>query len=138
MLLKILIIPTKRSLSVRFRSIGLQTPKYIRNYDGDTITVTIPSWPKILGNEISVRVAGIDTPELRGSSGDTKEKAIKAKKMVADLCDKADYLVLRNIIRGKYFRLVADVYADGTNIADVLLSAKLAKQYDGGTKPVWN
>lgn len=112
--------------------------QYIRNYDGDTITVTIPSWPKLVGCEIGVRIAGIDTPELRGSSGEIKKKALKAKKMVTDLCIKADSLFLRNIKRGKYFRIVADVYADGTNISDALLDAKLAQPYDGGTKPAWN
>lgn len=112
--------------------------KYIRNYDGDTITVTIPSWPKILGNEIAVRVAGIDTPELQGTTGATKAMALEAKELVADLCKKADTLIIRNIERGKYFRLVADVYADGNNIAETLLNANLAKHYDGGTKPKWN
>jgi len=112
--------------------------QYIRNYDGDTITVTIPSWPKLVGYEIGVRIAGIDTPELRGSSGETKEKALKAKKMVTDLCTSAELLFLRNITRGKYFRIVADVYADGINISNALLDAKLAIPYDGGTKPVWN
>lgn len=112
--------------------------QYIHNYDGDTITVTIPSWPKLVGYKIGVRIAGIDTPELRGSSGETKDKALKAKKMVNDLCIKADSLFLRNITRGKYFRIVADVYADGINISDELLDAKLAVPYDGGTKPIWN
>lgn len=112
--------------------------QYIRNYDGDTITVTIPSWPKLIGCEIGVRIAGIDTPELRGSSGDTKEMALKAKKMVTDLCVKANSLFLRNIGRGKYFRIVADVYADNINISNALLDAKLAMPYDGGTKPKWN
>ena len=112
--------------------------QYIHNYDGDTITVTIPSWPKLVGYKIGVRIAGIDTPELRGSSGETKEKALKAKKMVTDLCIKADSLFLRNITRGKYFRIVADVYADNINISNALLDAKLAIPYDGGTKPAWN
>jgi len=117
---------------------NILTCQYIRNYDGDTITVTIPSWPKLVGYEIGVRIAGIDTPEMRGSSGQTKEKALKAKKMVTDLCIKADSLFLRNITRGKYFRIVADVYADNINISNALLDAKLAIPYDGGTKPTWN
>lgn len=113
------------------------TCQYIKNYDGDTITVMIPSWPPLLKN-IDIRLAGIDTPELRGSSRATKEKALKAKDFVADLCQKTDSLILRNVSRGKYFRLVADVYVGDTNISAALLDAKLAVPYDGGTKPLWN
>ncbi len=39
--------------------------------------------------------------------------------------------------RGKYFRIVADVYVDGNSLADELLQAELAKPYDGGKKPKW-
>ena len=36
--------------------------------------------------------------------------------------------------RGKYFRIVADVYYDGKSLADVLLKNNLAVRYDGETK----
>ena len=41
----------------------------MRNYDGDIITVDSPDWPDIVGDNIGIRIAGIDTPELRGTSG---------------------------------------------------------------------
>jgi len=37
-----------------------------RVYDGDTITVNVPQWPDIVGEEVGIRVRGIDTPEIRG------------------------------------------------------------------------
>jgi micrococcal nuclease len=40
---------------------------YIRNYDGDTITFNLPSLHPIIGEKISIRVNGIDTPEIRGN-----------------------------------------------------------------------
>jgi endonuclease YncB( thermonuclease family) len=103
--------------------------KYIRNYDGDTITVSIPQWPDIVGKNISVRIYGIDTPEIRGTSGTVKEKARNAKRLTESLCRKADVLELRNVRRGKYFRIVAEVYADGKSIAEILLKYGLAKPY---------
>jgi len=44
---------------------------------------------------------------------------------------------LRNIDRGKYFRIVADVYIDGKSLAQMLLTKGLAKVYDGGKKSEW-
>ena len=41
---------------------------------------------------------------------------------------------LREVERGKYFRLVAEVIADGENMSDVLLERGLAWPYDGGTR----
>ena len=36
--------------------------------------------------------------------------------------------------RGKYFRIVADVYADGVSLTDKLIKSGYAVPYDGGTK----
>ena len=36
--------------------------------------------------------------------------------------------------RGKYFRIVARVIADGEDISDLLIERQLADPYDGGTK----
>ena len=38
---------------------------YVRNYDGDTITFTLPSLHPIIGEKISIRVNGIDTLEIK-------------------------------------------------------------------------
>ena len=39
---------------------------YLRNYDGDTITFNLPGLHPIIGEKISIRVNGIDTPEIQG------------------------------------------------------------------------
>ena len=59
-----------------------------------------------------------------------------------DLAEKllrgAKRIELRNPQRGKYFRIVADVYLDGESLAEKLKEAGLAKDYDGeGEKPTW-
>ena len=38
-----------------------------RVIDGDTIVISIPNVPEVFGKKISVRIAGIDTPELRAN-----------------------------------------------------------------------
>ena len=39
---------------------------YLRNYDSDTIPFDLPGLHPIIGEKISIRVNGIDTPEMRG------------------------------------------------------------------------
>lgn len=35
-------------------------------YDGDTFRVNIKGYPDVIGENIAIRVNGIDTPEIRG------------------------------------------------------------------------
>ena len=109
----------------------------VRVVDGDTIIVNISGWPDIVGYEIGVRVAGCDTPELRDKRYDIKAKAYQAKETLTLLLSTARCVELRNIERGKYFRLVADVIADGANVASILIDSGLAHPYDGGKRPAW-
>ena len=37
-------------------------------------------------------------------------------------------------VRGKYFRIVGRLMADGVDISDLLIERQLAVLYDGGTK----
>jgi endonuclease YncB( thermonuclease family) len=111
--------------------------RIISVYDGDTFRADINSYPDILGNNISIRVNGVDTPEMRGSKPEIKELAIKARDLVKDKLMNGKVIILKNIQRGKYFRIVADVYIDGVDLKEILFEAGLAKPYDGGTKQQW-
>lgn len=108
--------------------------KYLKNYDGDTITVDIPNVPDIIGKKIPIRINGIDTPEIRTKNKCEKEKGRNAQRLIENILKMAKNIELRNIERGKYFRIVADVVADNQNLADILIKNKLAIKYDGGTK----
>ncbi len=44
---------------------------------------------------------------------------------------------LRNMKRGKYFRILADVYVDGENHGKELITKGLAKSYNSEKKPKW-
>lgn len=111
-----------------------QCVKYIRNYDGDTITFKIPDVHPLLGENISVRVNGVDTAEIRTKDKCEKEKGRNARKLVESLLKKAKRIDLKNIQRGKYFRVIADVIVDGKSVGDVLIKNNLARRYDGGKK----
>lgn len=108
--------------------------KYIKNYDGDTVTFFIPGVHPLLGNNISIRVYGVDTPEKRTKNLCEKNVANLAQKEVQDILKSASNINLENISRGKYFRIVANVIADGVDISAVLINKKLAYTYHGKTK----
>lgn len=84
---------------------------------------------------ISVRVSGIDAPELKGTKPCEKDAARAAQRLIESLLKNAKRIDLTNVGRDKYFRILADVTADGQSIKAVLLKNKLAYEYDGGTKP---
>jgi endonuclease YncB( thermonuclease family) len=103
-------------------------------YDGDTFRVNIKDYPSIVGNKISIRLNGVDTPEMRGKCTKEKKLARKAKQLTVKTLREAKKIELRNMQRGKYFRIVADVYADNKSLAKILIKKKLAVKYYGGTK----
>ena len=113
---------------------NLRCVKYLKNYDGDTITFNIKKVHPLLGKKISIRVSGVDTPEIRTKNQCEKKKARQAKRAVASVLGKAKKIDLENIQRGKYFRIVADVTFDGKSLSQYLLRQNLAHEYDGGRK----
>lgn len=109
--------------------------RYIRNYDGDTITFDIPEASTIVGKNMAIRIHGIDAPELKRSKCQTeREMALQAKNRVHSLLRAASEINLHRVQRGKYFRFLADVEFDGKDLGSLLLQEKLAIAYFGGTK----
>ena len=107
---------------------------YVRNYDGDTITFNLSNLHPIIGEKISIRVNGIDTPEIKGKCEKEIYNAQQTQQMVADILKDAEQIVLKNMERGKYFRIAADVIVDGESLGDMLIDAGMAVRYDGGKK----
>jgi micrococcal nuclease len=108
--------------------------QYVKNYDADTITFNIPNTHPLFGEKINIRVLGVDTPEIKTKNKCEKQKAILAKKEVETLLKNAKRIDLRNLKRGKYFRVVADVMVDGKSLTEFLLKNGHAYSYDGGKK----
>ena len=106
-------------------------------YDADTFRVTIKGWPEVAGEHIPVRIKDIDAPEIRGKCQAEKAAARKAKQFTVDALRSAKVIELKNMERGKYFRILANVYVDSKNLADALISAGHARPYDGGTRGGW-
>ena len=106
-------------------------------YDGDSFRCNITGVHPIIGDSIPIRLYGVDTPEIRGKSKYEKQLALKAKEYTFNALSNAKNIELRNIRRGKYFRIVADVYYDNKSLAKELIDNGLAYEYFGGTKKPW-
>ncbi len=106
--------------------------------DGDTIKVDAFPWP---GHtvRVSVRIDGIDTPEISGKCEREKEMALAARDAVIELVDGGE-VVLGDVRHGKYAgRVVARVVLpDGRDLGEELVRRRLARAYDGrGRRQGW-
>ncbi|MEW8522543.1 MAG: thermonuclease family protein [Candidatus Thiodiazotropha endolucinida] len=99
--------------------------------------MNIKDWPPVIGSSMPIRVIGIDAPEIRGRCQSEKLAARRARAITVDLLGKAQHIELRSLKRGKYFRLLADVWVDGQRLADQLILSGLARPYDGGKRKGW-
>lgn len=107
-------------------------------YDGDTFRVHIEGWPPIVGEDIAVRLRGIDTPEIRGAQcPEEKRMAVAARDYLSRLLSAGDAIRLTNVERGKYFRLIADAEVAGKDIKQSMLATNLAREYAGGKRESW-
>lgn len=106
----------------------------IKVYDGDTITIAnrLP-YTKSPLYRFSVRIKGIDCPEIRGSNESERICAQIAKDFVYNLVMDQN-IILDNMKTDKYGRILADVLVEGENLGDLLIRSRLAVRYDGGTK----
>lgn len=102
-------------------------------YDGDTIRVHLACKYGIFCKTIPIRVRGVDCPEIKGGSAETKELAKQAKAFTKNFL-KGGKILLRNCGRDKYFRLLCDVKVNGQSLGEELIKAGHAIPYDGGTK----
>ena len=106
-------------------------------YDGDTCYVTAPTLPEPL-QKMSVRILGIDTPEMRAECAEEKKLALKGREFANRMFRAAEKIEFANLKWDKYGgRILADVYLDGKLYKDEIINAGLAKPYDGGTKESW-
>lgn len=110
--------------------------RVIKVYDADTITIAskLPYDDSPM-YRLSVRLNGIDTPEMKGKgvTDEEKDAAKLAQNFVANLVLNK-YVRLENIASEKYGRILADVYIDDIHVNELLLKERFAVKYDGGTK----
>jgi len=106
-------------------------------YDGDTCYVIAPTLPEPL-QKMSVRILGIDTPEMRSKCAEEKKLALQGREFANKMFRAAEKIEFANLKWDKYGgRVLVDVYLDGKLYKDEIINAGLARPYDGGTKESW-
>lgn len=111
----------------------------VRIIDGDTIVVNLVGesygslrilYPSIISKEIPVRLFGIDTPEIRTKDKIEKAKGESAKHFLEYLLLGNEQVILKQVRRGKFFRIVAVVETNGgINLNKALLESGHAEKY---------
>jgi len=106
----------------------------IKVYDGDTITLAtrLPFDSSPL-YKFSVRLNGIDTPEIKTKNPEEKAKAQNCKSALSTLCLNK-MVTLENVSLEKYGRVLADVYCGGIHLNQYMVDNGYAVRYDGGHK----
>lgn len=117
---------------------NITSAQVIKVYDGDTFTIATKLNKKQQHYyRFSVRVKGVDCPEMKTHNLNEKYVANIAKQRVTDLIMNK-MVILKNIIYDKYGRICADVYfkVEGVkyNLAHVLIAEHLGVEYFGKTK----
>ena len=108
--------------------------KWHRCHDGDTCTFTINGVHPLFGDKIGVRLSGIDTPEIQGKCPVEKQKAEDARDYLVKYLENAKEIILADVQKGEFCRLVAVIYADDVDINKEMIRAGHAVSYDGKTK----
>jgi micrococcal nuclease len=99
----------------------------IRVYDGDTITVDIDLGFGLQLQKQVIRLANIDTPEIRG---DERPDGIVSKDIVSDLILHKDVIIKTDKdTTGKYGRWLAEVYIDDLNVNEYLITEGYADRW---------
>jgi len=105
-------------------------------YDGDTIKGHVDIWPN-LTKYTSIRINGIDTPELRTKNKCEKTLGLKAKQALIDLIGDKQ-VTISNVKLGKYAgRVLADVTVGGEDVAAYMINHGYAREYHGGKRVGW-
>ena len=106
----------------------------VKVYDGDTITILskLPYKDSAL-YKFSVRLNGIDCPEIKGETLKEKQCAQLARDELSKLILNK-HIILKDLKTEKYGRILAEVYLDDLHLNQYMLDKKLAVKYDGGTK----
>ena len=65
-------------------------------YDGDTFKIDLPSMHPLFGKEIAIRLFGVDTPEMKGTSDEVKALAKEAQQLTEKALKGASKIELRN------------------------------------------
>lgn len=111
----------------------------VKVIDGDTVLLDVAIWPGLV-QRVSLRLAGVNTPEKRGRGiSDCEKKAGQAATTFTQRFLKdAGQVVISEVRLGKYAgRALGRLSSKGKDLGEALIQAGHAMRYDGGTRTAW-
>jgi len=118
----------------------LQRGKVIKVYDGDTITVASKCYEHSDVYRFTIRLRGVDSPEIKGKTDEERHHAIVARDALHKLIF-GKTIIIKNCGKEKWGRVLADIYIEDIgkhiHINQWLLDNKYAVAYNGGKKCDW-
>jgi micrococcal nuclease len=111
--------------------------KIIRVIDGDTIDVDLDLGFDVWLRKQRVRLYGIDTPESRTSDAEEKKYGTLSKEKLKDFCKADSWVTIETHVgdeKGKFGRILANIWLEETNINQWLIDNKYAVAYFGQSK----
>ncbi len=122
------------SVSLAHADYGPYRAELIRVIDGDTIVVDVQIWPD-LRYRATVRLAGVNAPELRRGDECERAAARRAKAFVEAFLASGD-IVIDDVTPGRLGRMIAAVKSGARDLGQALLDAGLARPFTrGGWRP---
>lgn len=108
----------------------------VRVIDGDTVKADVDLGFNVWLHDQSIRLADIDTPELKSQDRLHSEAARLAQKRVMELIgDRPINLITKSRRRDKFGRILASIVNhDDINVNQTLLHERLAVEYSGKSK----
>jgi len=104
----------------------------IKVYDGDTITIATTLAHDSTMYRFSVRLAGIDGPELKTNNENEKKHAIIARDALSEKI-MGKVVTCKNVSLEKYGRVLADIYYEGLHLNE-WMKTNHCVEYHGKTK----
>ena len=96
-------------------------------YDGDTVTADIDLGFGIFLKKQRLRLLGINAPEIRGSE---RSEGLVSRDFLRDkILNKKVVLKTHKDKKGKYGRILAEIFFEDENINELLLSEGYAVKY---------
>lgn len=103
-------------------------------YDGDTIRMDIDLGMAVWRHNISIRLWGINTPEIRSKDEEEKKRGYLAKNRLMELLADPDvYIETIKDRSGKYGRVLGIIWAEHDN--GILHNANLTLVLEGHAEP---
>lgn len=105
--------------------------KLARIIDGDTLVVRLAD-----GRAERIRIAGIDTAELRARCAEEERLALTARTaLAAALASSPSTIRIVEHGRDRYDRLITDVLVDGQDVGRALVTLGIARVWTGRREP---